>query len=715
MRGEHPPGRRFVSRVDPLIGVDGLGECLPGPYLPYSLVRPGPDTLPPHKTNGYDSSKPIIGFSQTHVSGTGGQSRYGNIRLTPLVGHPRFGTDGFERAEEEASAGYYRVVSASDGISSEITSTPRTAVYRFIFPDVGVSHVLLDAGSVVQPLFYPGTSNGEPPTSTGGFIEKISAHEVVGTGMFRGGWGHSFPYQVFFYARFDRPVHATLVARGDGAMAASAVDGPRSKMCLTFSGGGELGARIGISFASIAKARASVDREAHGTFDEIRDRAEAAWERMLGRIAVEGGSEDQEKLFYTLFTRVVCMPSDLGVDDEFPLWQSGVRHFSDFYCLWDSVRNANSLIALFDPEREAEMLNCLLDIADKTGWLPDAWIAGHSAHVQGGSSADILFCEAALKGIGGIDYHKALRQMRKNNECPSPDPYRFGRYLQEYRDLGYLSTNIKNCVSRTIEYGFQDWCIGRLAGHLGREDVAADYFASSQKLWTLWNDDLQLFAPRRPNGDWVQGFDPDFMRPDCWNDPYFYEGTSRQWSWNTPHDFGGLVNRMGGTERFVARLDAFFDRGLYHPKEIMLHVPYLYLYAGRPDKTTDRLQEILDRFFKVDRAGLFDNEDMGCQSAFFMWSRLGIYPLIGQDIYWLTAPSFTRSEIALGTTGASLVIEAPSAGKEKYVSAVTLNGQPLNRAWVRHGEIAKGGVLRFELGAKAGEWATRELPPGPPS
>lgn len=246
-------------------------------------------------------------------------------------------------------------------------------------------------------------------------------------------------------------------------------------------------------------------------------------------------------------TRLFCMPSDLGVDDENFAWESGVRHFTDLYALWDSVRNANSLITLLDPQLEADILNCLLDIADHTGWLPDAWIMGHSAMIQGGSSADVLFCEAALKKLEGIDYAKALKQMRKNNEVTSPDTWLYGRHLKDYHSLGYLSTDVKkNCVSRHMEYTYQDWCIGRLAEVLGQDKTAEEYYQSSEKLWNLWREDLKCFAPRLPDGEWARSFDPTSCLPDSWNDPYFYEGTSLQWSFSTHHDFHGLVERHGG-------------------------------------------------------------------------------------------------------------------------------------------------------------------------
>jgi len=698
-----------ISQVDPLIAVNWPGNCLCGPYLPNSLVRLGPDTLPPVDTTGYQSGQPIMRFSHTHLSGTGGGGRYGNIGVTPFIGPVRIGLDAYQPAAEMAAVGYYSVRLEPAGIHAELTSTPRAGVHRYHFPSGAAAGICIDAGAVVQ---VRGNKPGEwTGASTGGFVEWISDREVVGRADCRGGWGHQFPYSVFFYAQFDQAAKQRLVANQTGIVPGLATDGPNCRAVAGFETVPTVGLRVGISFVSLAKARAAVDREVGDRdFDAVRRAAEQVWEQALTVIKVTGGTADERKLFYTMLYRLLCMPTDLGVDDEFGLWQSGVRHFTDF-CLWDSVRNANSLLGLFNPELAVALLNCLLDVAAHTGWFPDAWIAGHSAMVQGGSSVDILLCEAALKGLPGIDYEKALRQMRKNNEVESPDPWYFGRHLKDYQDQGYVSTSVKNCVSRHLEYAYQDWCIGALAAKLGQRDLAQTYFQNSRKVWNLWRADLKTFAPRQPDGNWVNPFDPTKCRKDSWNDPYFYEGTSWQWSFSVQQDFAGLVAHHGGAPAFLKHLDEFFDSGQHYSKETMLHVPYLYHYAGRPDRSADRVRDCLAKYFQPTRDGLRDNEDMGCQSAFYICSTMGLYPLMGQDLYWLTAPVFARTELQLGRAGKPLVIEAPRAGK--YIVAAKLNGQPLERAWLRHAEIAGGGVLEFELADQPGSWATRQLPPSP--
>jgi len=703
---------KLIQHVDPFIGVNEYGNCLCGPYLPHGLVRLSPDTLVPQSTSGYQTKLPLMGFSHTHLNGTGGEGRYGNILVTPFVGLPRLNGDISEREGEQAAVGYYRVVLKPSNVEVELTATARAGVHRYRFPDGAPANLLFDTGAVIQ------TAGSAPVTSTGGsiggYVEFTSPNELVGRGDFKGGWGNPFPYSVFFYAKWDATPKQRLVGNHLGLGDGVSVIGPNAKAICHFEPGTEVNLVVGISFVSIAKARASAEGQAIGkSFEAIRHEAEEAWEPLLSSIRIEGGTEEQQKVFNTFLYRLHCMPGDLGIDDEFPFWQSGVRQYNDLLALWDSVRNANSLLSLIDHKLEVGILNCLLDVAEHNGWLPDCWFMGHSAQIQGGSSTDVLFCEAALKGLEGIDYAKALTYMRKNNEVESPDPLLYGRHLKDYRDLGYVSTEVPmGSVSRHLEYAYQDWCIGTLAEKLGQGEAAKQFYASSRKVWNLWRDDLKCFGPKDKQGQWVTPFDPSRHAKFSWFDPYFYEGSSWQWSWNVQHDIAGLVVRYGGAEGFIARLDEFFEK-YFRLKETMLNTPYLYLYAGRPDKTAERLRICLKRY-RADRDGLPDNEDMGAHSAFYICSMIGLYPAMGQDLYWLTSPMVKRSVMSLSQTGKELVIEAEGGSAEAiYVQRAWLNGQPLERAWVRHEEIVHGGTLRFELGSKPGDWGTKNIPPTP--
>lgn len=705
---------KLTSWVDPFIGVDKGGNTLCGPYMPLGIARPGPDTwlTGPGNTNGYSSAGRIVRFSQNHVSGTGGSSRYGNIAITPFTGAPMPRLAGYDKADEAAEVGRYSVRLLPEGIQTEITATCRCGVYRFRFPKGAAANLLVDAGSVVR--VDVDHKRRILPHSVGGFVEMAGDNELIGRGDLQGGWGHDFPYSVYFCARFDRPCAKVYTALGDFMLDGRYQTGPNVKAILSFGEIEELNVVVAISYHSIANARESMAREADGkSFDELREQNVSAWETLLAKLRVSGGTDAERTLFYTSLYRLFCMPSDLGVDDEFPLWKSGVRHFTDYYCLWDSVRNANSLITLLDPQLEVDMLNCLLDVASHNGWIPDAWIAGHSAQIQGGSSADVLICEAALKGLTGIDYTKALLQMRKNNEVVSPNPFLYGRYLEDYRDRGYVSDKVINCVSRHIEYTYQDWCIGRLAEHLGQKEVAERFYKSSHKLWNLWHEGHKSFAPKTQDGAWSQPFDPRKpQRRDYWNDPHFYEGIAYEWSLCALQDIAGLIQRHGGKEAFVRHLDEFFDSILYHMKEMILHTPMLYHYAGRPDRSADQARRFLGQY-KPQRDGLNGNEDMGAQSSFYLCASMGLYPIMGQDLYLLLPAVFDEVTLHLGQTGKPLTLRSRRRGRGKFIVSLKADGKPFDRNWIRHAELLAASVLEFDLADEPGMWGTQNPPPSP--
>lgn len=697
--------------VDPFFAVNSPGNCLIGPYQPLGLVRLGPETENiGWEVTGYRTGEPIKYFTHTHVNGAGGNGRLGNIGVMPFVAEE--GTDPCSDlpaspiTEETAALAYYSATLTKGGIGIELTATQRVGVHRFRFPGEANACIRFDAAAVVK--IGTAAEGEQMATCVDTHIERISAVAISGYGTFQGGWGHNYPYTVYFYAVLDR----------DAQWLRPSED---SSFCIAQLGAQkELNLRVGVSFVSMEKAGASIQREAPvADFEAIRERSLAEWEPVLNKINIESTDTQLTSLFYTMLYRLFCMPTDLGIDDENHQWKSGVRQFSEIICLWDSVRNANSLLTLIAPDLQRDILNALIDIGDHRGWIPDAWVNGHSAQIQGGSSADILFCEAKLKGLVGVDYEKALAHMVHNASAVSPDPKLHGRYLEDYNNHGFVADDVINCVSRHIEYSYHDHCISTLAKELGESETAQAFSAQSKRLWNLWNDELKHFAPRSKDGEWIEEFNPQTCRPDCWNDPYFYEGTSSQWSYSTHHDFPGLITRCGGAEAFVERLDDFFygrEKGVvaggYCSKETMLHVPYLYINAGRPDKTQACVHHCLKKHFKPGRTGLSDNEDMGCQSSFFICSILGLYPVMGQDLYWLSTPGVERIKIPLGDAGNTLTITAPGAGGEMiYIASATLNGKPLDRAWLRHSETSKGADLHFILSDKPTQWGATNLPP----
>ncbi len=238
--------------------------------------------------------------------------------------------------------------------------------------------------------------------------------------------------------------------------------------------------------------------------------------------------------------------------------------------------------------------------------------------------------------------------------------------------------------------------------------MAADYDARSQKIWNLWREDLQVFAPRRPDGSWHEPFDPYTTIKDRWNDPFGYEGNCFAWTFNILHQLPELIRRFGGVEAFMTKLDFAFAEKHFDVKEIRMHMPHLYTIVGRPDLAGRRVLESLEEFQNAS-GGIPGNEDMGCESAYFLFNSMGIYPIYGQDLYLLTPPLFDSVTARLGETGRTFRIECDRSQGGDYIVSAKLNGQPLERAWLRHAEL-QDAVLSLTLSDQAASWAHHPVP-----
>jgi predicted alpha-1,2-mannosidase len=320
-----------------------------------------------------------------------------------------------------------------------------------------------------------------------------------------------------------------------------------------------------------------------------------------------------------------------------------------------------------------------------------------------------------VKGLGGFDEKLGLEAVLKDGEVQSDDPLNHGRELKDYLSLGYMSLDQKRSASRTLEYAFDDYAIASAAAKLGRAGIARRYAVRSLSWRNLWDAKLQCIRPRYPDGRWLENFTCGHEYPDPtapWWDHPFYEGSSRQYSTFFPHDIGGLIVRLGGKAPFVQWLDRFFDEGAYnHGNEPDILAPWLYIHAGRPDRTAERVRAIMAKNYNSDRAGLPGNDDAGTLSSWYVWAAIGLFPNAGQPFYYIGSLVFSRSTIHL-EHGRTFVIEAPgTSAANLYVQSAELNGKPLDRAWLTHGEIARGGRLVLHMGPRPTSWATTAQSP----
>ena len=713
-----------LALANPFQGVDGGGNTVPGTSVPFGFVSLSPDTS--HgSTSGYDSAGLILGFSHTHVSGTGGASKYGNFRVTPAIGDDAWGNLTFPKSDERASPGYYAVTIGRPGkqIEAELTASRLGGFHRYRFPRTAQARIMLDASATIL-------LGGGGPRSSGGTVEVIDGQHFAGSMTFVGGWGHDKPYTLYFFGEFDRPpveVGRWESRRGGitriAGIGTSAGGDTRQSLDYRLGTFATFDTRrnpvvqmkLAVSFFSVDQARRNLQRELPGwSFDRARVVASAQWTEALGKIEVEGGSEEQRRTFYGALYRSYVMPHDLTGENVW--WSSTEPHYEDFYTIWDTFRTLHPLLTLIQPQRQRDMIRSLLDTYRHDGWLPDARIAGATGPSQGGSNGDVLVADAIVKDLGGFDARFALDAMLKDGEQQSPDPLNEGRELKDYLALGYMSLSQNRSASRTLEYAFDDYAIASAAAKLGRIDIAKRYRDRSRNWANLWDSRLQCIHPRYVDRRWLENFDCGREYPDAtseWWDAPFYEGTSRQYSTFVPHDVAGLIRRLGGRTQFVVWLDSFFEEGAYnHGNEPDILAPWLYIHAGRPDRTAERVRAIMAKDYNSGRAGLPGNDDAGTLSSWYVWAAIGLFPNAGQPFYYIGSPVFARSTVHLEHGRSFTIVAANTSAANLYLESAELNGHALNRAWLTHDEVAGGGTLVLHMGPRPSGWA-REGPPPP--
>ena len=699
--------------VDPFIGTGGHGHTYPGATLPFGMLQLSPDT----RLEGWDgcsgyhySDEVVYGFSHTHLSGTG-ISDYGDILLMPTTGEPQmFSGYGatpdhgyasrFDKTTELAEPGYYAVELADYGISVELTATERVGMHRYRFPRGEQAHVTIDLAhrdEVVESL-----------------LRLVDEQEIHG---FRRSTGWAKDQVVYFVARFSRPivearladVHGNLPRPGDRE-----VEGKNLRAVLSFGdAGGELLVKVGISAVDPAGARRNLeDGIGRWDFDAVRARARRSWNDALSRIEVEGGTKEQREIFYTALYHSLLAPnlySDAdfryrGMDGE--IHRAHKRRHYTVFSLWDTFRATHPLLTLIEPQRAGEFVETFLAMYEQGGRLPVWELAANETDTMIGYHAIPVIVDAWVKGIRGFDPELALQAM-----IDSATRDHFG--LEAYRRQGFIgSEDDGESVSKTLEYAYDDWCIARMAQGLGQDQPAAEFDRRGQA-WRHLLDPESGFMRARRNQRWIAPFDPRRV------DNHYTEANAWQYSFFVPHDTGGLIDALGGDERFIERLDDLFTDdgpttgrdqaditgliGQYaHGNEPSHHMAWLYHHAGRPDLSAQRVRRILDELYSAEPDGLSGNEDCGQMSSWYVFAAAGIYPVTpGTDEYVLGVPIFDSVTFHLGGKRFTIRREATVPGAA-FVESARLNGKPLTRSFLRHGEIARGGDLELVLSTEPG-------------
>ncbi len=661
--------------VDPRIGSEGLGRTFVGPSMPFGMVKPGPDCLSMPNAGWAPMPEPVKGFTQTHVSGTGGGQKYGNVLIQPILLSDKSTTRPLlmpdasirnipayvqRRTTERVSLGYYRCT-FENGITTEVTTAERCALYRFRHAD----GLFVDVASFLGMDSIP--NKRETQQYVGSSLHQTNNHELVGHTTVRGGWNNGGPYTVYFCLQSDAPFK--LVSIDDSLSA---------KLLFTTSSGTPqvmvsdnrltdsiVNIKVGISYVSELQARHNL---CNLSFEAQLDTLRNTWEAMLRRVPYQGTVKEQ-RMFYTALYHTLLMPIDKTGEEPVP-YRSGrdssachLPYYDDYYALWDTYRTSFPLLMEYYPERAVGMVNSLLNIYLHDGYMPDARSGDCNGRTQGGSHAEVVIAEAYARGLKGIDYNLALRAMVKDAEVPPADDEKEGRGgLDEYKRLGYIPYGIPRAGTRTVEYSYDDWCIAQVARGLGHKALYKKYLSRSRNWRNLWRADYEwqgmrgFIMPRAADGQWLDSVvwghsaacRPTIAyRPDTkvapwyipWWDTFFYEALSAEYSFSVPHDVTGLILLCGGDSAFRRRLDIFFDRGHYNvANEPSFLTPYLYHYIGRPDLSASRVSQIVSYNFSDTPDGLPGNDDSGAMSSWLIWALLGRYPVAGQGTWLLIPP-----------------------------------------------------------------------------
>ncbi len=725
-----PDGADLLQWVDPMIGTEGSGNAVPGALVPHGFVKLSPDSqVEAGSVDAYaHGAERIDGFSHTHLEGPGGGSNgYSNLLVLPWIGElPEQAADlssTFSHHSEEALPGYYAVTLDDPGVRTELTATAWTGVHRYTFPASDDARIVFDAG------YGRGSPIEAEILAEGNVFQGYATYTMhpLLTYMLDDAPGTTGELTLYFRGEFSRIFENQGVYQRNGTTL-EIVEG------ATYTIGEDVGAwfswpttegetielRLGVSLQSIAQASANLLAQAtEYSFEEIRTAAEDAWACRLGRVQVEGGTDEQKTLLYTGLYRAMMQPSSLvEANGTFVSGTSGepVTHtacdtrvfYADDWCLWDTFRTTHPLATLIEPETMDDRVASFLHQHEEGGWLPKCtWAATGYSRVMIGNHAVPVLADAVAKGFSDFD-HDLLWEAVQHSATEDTEDFLMDGicgYLNlgtvpEYIDLGYVSheCDTSQSASMTLEYAYNDWTTARIAEALGMEEEATSFDDRAENWRNHWDPDEGFMRGRMRDGSWVEPFAPEGTDDFC-------ESNSWVYSFFVPHDPEALMETMGGDDAFVQRLDTFFDEGWFGPdNEPSFHVPWLYNHTSATHKATERVHDLLEQAFAASPGGLPGNDDAGATSALYALAAMGLFPMApGDGVYEITTPLFDRAELQLhpgAYTGGSFVIE--TTGREEGVTILraALDGEDLDPLRIDHDDIAAGGSLVLELGSK---------------
>lgn len=694
--------------VNPLIGNADNGHTFPGACVPFGLIQVSPEsgTGSWRYCSGFNYDDDFIdGFTQTHLNGTG-LPDLGDVLMLPYCGNlpDSVYRSRYNKETQKASAGYYSVDLTDAHVGVELTATSRTAFHKYLFKD-GTPRILLD--------LQRGLVNDMERLHTHVLNANISMpdeYTIIGNNEVTE-WVQR---QYFYVIKFDKPykVEEELPMQ----------EGEKAKrLILSFDGDGEtvIQAKVAMSSVSIEGALASLEKEnPDWNFENVRQGTVNQWNELLSRAQVSG-TEVEKINFYTSMYHLFIQPNNIadldgkyrGADDK--VYTSPTGAYYSTFSLWDTYRAAHPLYTILAPERVDGMVQSMIAHYKVKGALPIWTLWGKENYCMIGNHSIPVIVDAYLKGFRGFNVEDAYEAIKGSSVVSH-----LNSDWETYNKYGYYPFDIINVesISRTLESGYDDYCVSQMAKALGKADDYEYFKKRSEFYKNLFDPQTKLMRGKDSNGKWRTPFNPLLLSHASTSGGDYTEGNAWQYTWHVQHDIPGLIDLMGGKEIFAGRIDSLFLMddciegegfvsdvtgliGQYaHGNEPSHHVAYLYSYADRKDKTQACIRDIFDRFYLPKPDGLCGNDDCGQMSAWYLFSAMGFYPVnpAGGE-YILGAPQIAKVVLTL-PDNKTFIIEAKGLSEEnKYVKSVTLNGEAVEGLSIHHNDIMKGGTLVFTM------------------
>ncbi|MDC0910014.1 GH92 family glycosyl hydrolase [Flavobacteriaceae bacterium] len=707
----------LIEYVDPFIGSGGHGHVFVGATVPFGGVQVGPTNF----NKGWDWSSSyhhtdsiVKGFCHLNVSGTG-MSDLGELTIMPATGELKYNAGNqdnhmsgysslYRKNTEINTVGYYKVDLERYDINVELTASERVGFHRYTYPNSDNSRVIIDLGE----------GSADRPTET--YLKKIDDTTFEGY-RFSSGWARD--QREYFTLVISKPVKDFILYDGGNKHDSDELKGEFVKGFLEFETkkNEEIYVKMGVSTVSSKNALENLNAEIpHWDFDKVKLEAENKWNQELSKINIKTEDLKRKRVFYTAMYHTMIAPNLYqDVNGEYRGTDKVVYKDTTFtnytlFSLWDTYRAAHPLYTITHPERVSDMVNSMLKIFDHQGKLPIWHLRGNETNTMPGYSGIPVVIDASMKGFEGIDLeevYEAVKESATGDHEPG---------VKKLMELGYIPGDyMVESVASSMEYAIGDWAIAQLAKKLNKDEDYNYFMKRSKAYKEYFDNETRFMRGKLTDGSWRNPFDP--VRAEHRVNDYC-EGNAWQYLWLVPQDPEGLIELLGGDEKYTEKLDELFSMsselgeeasmditgmiGQYaHGNEPSHHTTYMYAYSGQPYKIADKVRYINNELYTDKPDGLSGNEDCGQMSAWHIFSSLGFYPVNPSNgAYVFGSPLFDKASIALPENKKFTIIAKENSDHNIYIQSVELNGKDYKYSYITHKDIVQGGELIFNMGPK---------------